>query len=101
MKKILAYSTIALISACAYNPVIDTKGRSGRYTTDQAQNITDDVQHCKELADQHVIRTVDYGKQVINWYWNNVTLGLVPERTTEYQRLVQECLKGRGHNVIK
>ena len=39
-----------LLNACAYKPIIDTAGKSGTFNTDQAKEITNDLQHCKTLA---------------------------------------------------
>ena len=51
MKKFLEIFTISLlITACSYKPVIDTAGRSGTYNEDKAKEITNDMQHCKQIA---------------------------------------------------
>ena len=42
-----------LMNACAYNPVVDTAGRSGTFTDDMAREITNDIQHCQKLADKN------------------------------------------------
>lgn len=90
-----------MLNACAYNPVVDTGGRSGTYNSDQARLITNDIQHCRLLADQHTNRTVDTVLQASNWYWSTATLGIIPKRTSEYESFIKQCLKGRGHSVIK
>ena len=51
MKKILLLADFAtLLQACAYKPVIDTKGRSGTFDNSRADEITDDLITCKTLA---------------------------------------------------
>ncbi len=52
MKKTILTLAISctLLSACAYKPLIDTAGKSGTFNTDQAKEITNDMQHCKTLA---------------------------------------------------
>jgi len=100
MKKYIISLTI-LLNACAYNPVIDTAGRSGTYSSDQAREITNDIQHCKELADQHTNRTIDVIQQASNLYMSTFTLGIIPKREMDYDKRVRSCLVGRGHSVIK
>ena len=100
MKKIIIAGAL-LLNACAYNPIIDTAGRSGTYSSDQAREITNDIQHCKKLADQHTNRTIDVIQQVSNLYVSTATLGIIPKREMEYDKRVRSCLAGRGHSVIK
>ncbi len=102
MKRI---STILLLlmtlSACAYNPVIDTAGRSGTYDEDKAKEITNDIQHCRDLADEHTIRVWDTWSQAVNLYVATATLGIIPKKDSAYKTRVKNCLEGRGHSVIK
>jgi hypothetical protein len=56
MKKTILTLAISctLLSACAYSPVIDTAGRSSAsFNESQAKEITNDLQHCKTLADEN------------------------------------------------
>ena len=55
MKKMYLMTILVctLLNGCAYKPVIDTGGKSGTFNTDQAKEITNDLQHCKTVADQH------------------------------------------------
>ena len=40
-----------LLNACAYKPIIDTAGKSSsNFNTDQAKEITNNIQHCKTIA---------------------------------------------------
>ena len=39
-----------LLNACAYKPIIDTNGRSGTFDKSKAENITNDIILCEELA---------------------------------------------------
>jgi hypothetical protein len=51
MKKIVYLLVLGIcLTNCAYNPVIDTAGRSGTFDSDKASEITNDLQHCKMLA---------------------------------------------------
>ena len=90
-----------LMNACAYNPVVDTAGRSGTFTDDMAREITNDIQHCQKLADKNTFRLYDSANQVWGAYFHYATLGIVPPREWKYKTRVQDCLKGRGHSVIK
>ena len=89
-----------LITGCAYNPVIDTAGRSGTFHEEKAVEITNDVQHCRELADEHTVRTLDYMQEAVNMYVSYGTLGIVPRRESTYKVRVRKCLEGRGHSVL-
>lgn len=101
MKKIIILIiTGVLLQQCAYNPKIDTAGRSGTYNTDQARLITNDVNHCKKIADEMTVRAIDEWKQLTNLYVSTVTLGLIPLREKTYNRRVKQCLTGRGHSVL-
>ncbi len=88
------------VAGCSYQPIIDTAGRSGTYTEDKAGEITNDVQHCKQLADEHTVRTVDEVQTVMNWYFSTVSLGIIPRKESRYKKRVRRCLEGRGHSVI-
>ena len=38
-------------NACStYSPLVDTIGRSGTFDTDQAKEITNNIQHCDKIA---------------------------------------------------
>lgn len=101
MKQITIALLIGLtVTGCSYNPVIDTAGRSGTFPKAQAVEITNDLQHCRELADEHTIRTFDYMQEVANMYVSYGTLGIVPRRESTYKVRVRKCLEGRGHSVL-
>ena len=101
IKKILTISTLVLLTNCAYNPKIDTAGRSGTFPEAKAVEITNDIQHCKQFADENTFRLYDN----VNWawgqYWHIGTLGIIPARESKYKQRVQKCLEGRGHSVVK
>ena len=89
------------LTACSYNPKIDTVGRSGTFPDTQAERLTNDLHHCKQFADENTFRLYD----TLNWGWGQyfhiATLGIVPAREMKYKTRVQKCLEGRGHSVIK
>ena len=91
MKKTILTLAISctLLSACAYKPIIDTAGKSGTFNTDQAKEITNDMQHCKTLAKEN---TTFVGNIV---YWS-----LSPTMDTKKESLIRKCLQGRGHSIL-
>tara|TARA_B110000483_G_scaffold165835_1_gene196279 strand:- start:156 stop:434 length:279 start_codon:yes stop_codon:yes gene_type:complete len=78
-----------LLNACAYKPIIDTAGKSGTFNTDQAKEITNDLQHCKTLAKNN---TSFVGNIV---YWT-----LSPTMDSKEESLTRKCLTNRGHSVL-
>ncbi len=100
-KTMIMITAMVMLTNCAYNPKIDTAGRSGTFDVDQAREITNDIQHCKQFADDNTFRLYDS----LNWGWGQyfhiATLGIVPAREMKYKSRVQKCLEGRGHSVIK
>lgn len=91
---------VFFMTACSYQPIIDTGGRSGTYAENKAAEITNDVQHCKKLADEHTVKTVDQVQTAMNWYFSTATLGIIPRKESTYKKRVRRCLEGRGHSVI-
>ena len=75
MKKMYLMTILVctLLNGCAYNPVIDTAGKSGTFNTDQAKEITNDLQHCKTIADNNT----DFIGNIIYWIGS-------PEAETEH-----------------
>ena len=101
MNKVLIPAVVAaVLSGCTYNPIVDTAGRSGSYDEDRAREITNDIQHCKQLADEHTNRTLDTWMQVANLYASVGTLGMIPRKESTYKARTRKCLEGRGHSVI-
>jgi hypothetical protein len=101
MKTILLLMlSMTLLQACAYKPIIDTAGRSGTFDSDKANLITNDIILCEQLAEKHTNDLVESYKVVHNWYLRPSTLWLMPKAEYTNNKLVRNCLKGRGHNVI-
>ena len=101
LKQITIIGALVFLTNCAYNPKIDTMGRSGTYPTDQAKKITDDIQHCQQFADKNTFRLYDTLNYGWGQYFHIATLGIVPAREMKDKTRVQKCLEGRGHSVIK
>ena len=90
MKNILLLAIlVAFLNGCAYNPIVDTAGKSGNFQTDQAKQITNDIQHCKTIADNNT----DFIGNIIYWIGS-------PEAETEHQSIYRKCLVNRGHSVL-
>ena len=102
MKKtiLLCGLCILLLQNCAYKPIIDSNGRSGTFNNSTAENITNDIILCQELAKKNTNDLVESYKVVHNWYLRPSTLWLMPKAEYTNNKLVRNCLKGRGHNVI-
>ena len=91
MKKTILMSAIlvAFLNACAYSPIIDSAGRSGTFNTDQAKEITNDLQHCKTLA-----------KENTNFFSNILYWSVSPTMDTKYESIMRKCVLSRGHSVL-
>jgi len=59
MKKILLCGLLAtLLQACSYKPIIDSNGRSGTFNNSTAENITNDIILCEQLAEDNTNQLV-------------------------------------------
>ena len=90
MKTILLIMlSLSLLQACSYRPIIDTAGKSGTFNTDQAKEITNDMQHCKTLAKENTTFVVN----ILYWTFS-------PTMDTKKESLTRKCLTNRGHSVL-
>ena len=46
--RLLIVLSLLFVSACSYKPIIDTGGRSGTFSVDRANKITDDTNLCHQ-----------------------------------------------------
>lgn len=76
-----------LITNCSYHPVIDTKGRTGTFDNSRAEELTDDIQHCKTLAKEN-------SNSVEN------ALSVFFTNQSRYKTIYKNCLTGRNHSVV-
>lgn len=88
------------LAGCAYNPVIDTAGRSGTFNQSTAQNVTNDIILCKKLAQDNTNSFVESYKVAHNWWLRPQTLWLMPKLEYKEKKLVKNCLTNRGHSVL-
>jgi len=91
---------MVLLTSCAYNPIVDTGGRSGTFNKDKASLITDDIQHCKKLAKNNVNSLTEFYKKYFNYVIRPSFL-YIPDRVEyAYTTLTRNCLSNRGHSVL-
>ena len=90
MKKIIYLLVLGLcLTNCAYSPVIDTAGRSGTFDEDKAREITNDLQHCKMVADTN------------STFWGGIDYWITsPTADTQHASIYRKCLINRGHSVL-
>jgi hypothetical protein len=101
MKTLLGLILIITISNCStYKPIIDTKGRAGTWNEARAVEITDDIQHCTMLADQHITNGIEFQNFIITNILRPASLGVVSLPEDTKKNYIKNCLKGRNHNVI-
>ena len=88
----LVFLTIffGLLTSCAsYKPLVDTAGRSGTFDEDKAKEISNDLQHCKQMAKDNISIT------------SNISFWLMsPTAQTQYQDIYRKCMINRGHSVL-
>ena len=80
---------VCLLQGCAYKPIIDTAGKSGTFNTDQAKEITNDMQHCKTIAKDNT----SFVGNILYW-------SLSPTMDSKKESLTRKCLINRGHSVL-
>ena len=81
---------LGFFSSCAsYKPIVDTAGRSGTYNEDKAKEISNDLQHCKQIAKENT-NTL-----------SNISFWLIsPTAQTQYEDIYRKCMINRGHSVL-
>jgi hypothetical protein len=100
MKGIGLLLILISLNNCTFTPVIDTSGRSGTFNDSKAEEITNDLQHCKTLAKENTSTLIESGKYIYNYYLRASVLWLSPKANYNYPKLYRSCLKGRGHSVL-
>ena len=60
MKKLILLSLVLSLTSCStYTPIIDSKGRAGSWNEARATEITDDIQHCRTLANDNITTSME------------------------------------------
>ena len=81
---------VCLLQGCSYKPIIDTAGKSSsNFNTDQAKEITNNIQHCDKIA-----------KDNTNFISNITFWALNQNMDTKYESIMRKCLTKRGHSVL-
>ena len=79
---------IFLNNCSSYSPIIDSKGKA-KFMKSNAQEITNDIILCKELARKNTT------------FLGNITFWLTnPRAETQTTDIIRKCLKGRNHSVM-
>ena len=89
MKKLFLILIFSALTSCSYKPVIDTAGRSGTFNENKASEITNDIQHCKMVADANS----SFVSNIIYWIES-------PTAETKHEAIYRKCLNNRGHSVL-
>ena len=90
IRLILFTVLLGFLTSCAsYKPIVDTAGRSGTYNEDKAKEISNDLQHCKQIAKENT-NTL-----------SNISFWLMsPTAQTQYEDIYRKCMINRGHSVL-
>lgn len=100
-KTILTYAIfVTFLQGCSYKPIIDSNGRSGTFNNSQAENITNDIILCEQIAENNTNVLVESYKVVHNWYLRPSTLWLMPKAEYNREKFIRNCLKNRGHSLL-
>ena len=89
---------ILILSGCSSMPIVDSRGKSAANIKGDMNRFHDDYFTCKSLVELETNTVLDYGKILYNsMRWR--VLWLSPKINTRSD-LINNCLEGRGYNVI-
>jgi|TARA_R100000482_G_C5048515_1_gene111593 hypothetical protein len=96
---ILLLLCVAILTyGCSSTPIVDSRGKSSANVDGTAERYHDDYYTCKSLVEDNTNGFVDKSKVLYNGLrWR--VLWLSPKLDTR-QDLINNCLEGRGYNVI-
>ena len=97
MKKIIVIALLFL-NNCTSTPIVDSRGGSGNIEH-QAERMHDDMYTCKEIAKDNTNALWEGTKKVYNITRAKV-LWLTPKAEDNYKLIMENCLEGRGHQVL-
>ena len=87
-----------LIGGCSHTPIVDSRGKSSANIEGDMERYHDDLYTCKDIADDNTNELSNTSKKVYNAFrWR--VLWLSPKLKTK-DDLVNNCLEGRGYNVL-
>lgn len=89
---------VIILSGCSTTPIVDSRGKSSANIEGSAERYHDDYYTCKSLVEDNTNIFADKSKVLYNGLrWR--VLWLSPKLDTR-QDLINNCLEGRGYNVI-
>ena len=95
---LLLCGAMMLLANCSTAPIVDSRGKSSANIEGNAGRYHDDYYTCKSLVNDNTNVVLDKGKTIYNTLrWR--VLWLSPKLTTR-QDLINNCLEGRGYNVL-
>jgi|TARA_R100001480_G_scaffold11705_3_gene20403 hypothetical protein len=97
-KVIPLLSIVAVLSSCSSTPIVDSRGKSSANIKGDMNRYHDDLYTCKSIVEDETNFVLEQGKIVYNLLRFKV-LWLSPKAQTR-QDLVNNCLEGRGYNVL-
>ena len=100
MRILLSLVIISLTSCSTYKPIIDSKGRAGTWNEARAVEITDDIQHCTMLADQHLSTSTEVQAWIIDNILRPASLGVVSKADDTRKNYIRKCMINRGHSIL-
>ena len=87
-----------LVFGCSSKPIVDSRGKSSANINGDMNRYHDDYYTCESLVNDNTNKVMDTGKTIYNGLrWR--VLWLSPKLTTR-QDLINNCLEGRGYNVL-
>jgi len=89
---------LVLLSSCTSTPIVDSRGKSSANIKGDMNRFHDDLFTCRDLVKDETNFLLEHGKIVYNLLRFKV-LWLSPKAQTR-QDLINNCLEGRGYNVL-
>jgi hypothetical protein len=87
-----------VVFGCSKAPIVDSRGKSSANINGDMNRYHDDLYTCEDIVKDNTNVVADKSKIVYNSFrWR--ILWLSPKLTTR-QDLVNNCLEGRGYNVL-
>ena len=94
----LLFGGLVLLSSCTSTPIVDSRGKSSANIKGDMNRYHDDLFTCRDLVKDETNFLLEHGKIVYNLLRFKV-LWLSPKAQTR-QDLINNCLEGRGYNVL-
>ena len=89
---------LVLLSSCSNKPIVDSRGKSSANIKGDMNRFHDDLYTCRDLVKDETNFVLEQGKIVYNLLRFKV-LWLSPKAQTR-RDLINNCLEGRGYNVL-